>query len=157
MEQKRHKKCYCEIKMKRKTFIYLLLASIFIFIAVFVKLYLTKSIDRLSNALSMVENRLYLAENEEKKIREFIAYKKAVGDIRKAVRIEPVEFDTRFSSDEFKYKINEIIDSTYLDKGFFFLDSFRIADSSSDEEENKKGSLELSLKGKKVFVFGLKQ
>ncbi len=137
--------------------IHLLVASFLIFASVFMKVYLSKSTDELSNALSMVENRLHQIKNEEKKIDDFVIYKKRVGDVRKAIRVEPVEFDAHFSSDEIKNKIDEIVNSTYLEKGFFFLDSFRIAESNNDEEENSRGELKLSLKGKKVLVFGFEQ
>jgi hypothetical protein len=141
---------------RKKTF-YVIISSVLL--GFFLMLYnvVNANVGGLRRDIGSIDSQLRKASDNERAIKEYLVFKQKIGGEIKGIRVEPLLLSADFDLRKNAYKINNIIDSTYRNNGFFFLDGFSLGKSENDDEEGEnidsKKHASIVIKGNKVMFF----
>ncbi|WP_035587031.1 hypothetical protein [Hippea jasoniae] len=135
--------------MNNKKLFYITLSSILIAFSLFAYFYLDKKTESLESAMIELNRNIREVSQNKLKLEKFLSVRKQIKVKNNYVRFQPVDIIGSFDTDQFVEKFNKIVNTTY-ENGFFFLDSFSL------ERGEDNSSFSVELKGKKVFLYGLK-
>ncbi len=139
--------------------LYAVLSSVLLAVSVMFFETTKLNVESIKSDMVLIDKALNKSRKNKNAIKAFIAYKKSFGGVVESVRVEPVHISANFDLNSAVYKINGVIDSTYKNEGFFFLDSFHLGKSTNSENEgeeelNSKEDLRvISVSGKKAMLF----
>lgn len=145
--------------LSRKKVLYVAISSVFLTVSVMFFEITKLNVEGVRSDMVLIDKALSQSRRNKNDIEAYIAYKKSFGGVVESIRVEPVNISANFDLNNAVYRINGIIDSTYKNRGFFFLDNFHLgknknSENEDKEERNSKKELRVvSVSGKKAILF----